>query len=267
MHRLSAAFLLGTLTVGLAGVGNAQVPSCGVTDDRDGSSFNVECRQRDSHPGAAPRTYPYLIVEFGPTGGGPDGKTCFALSWGSTNSEETARRNNARNEARLAEVEARPDLFVNCTMRPDGTPVDPRFAALQCLATVTLPAPQPHIAPGWGLAGKAAFLEANSPVTYTAQVTCAPFGLLVADLESEIWVDWDDSHHPGRAGPYRTAGAPWPDGEITHVYQDADDYTITVYQQWVARWRLAGHSGTVPGLETQGTLDFDVREVQAVRNR
>jgi hypothetical protein len=261
---------LASLLLGLFVLTSTQVHGsehqCGEKVRRSGS-FVVRCESGDGGGGPAQRSYPYLVVEFGPTGGGPDGKTCYSLAWGRTDSEERAQRNNARGEQRLAEVEAQPALFVNCTMNPDGTPVDPRFAALQCLATVTLPSPQPHIAPGWGLAGKAAYLEVNSPVTYTAQVTCAPFGVLTATLDSEVWVDWADPHHPGLAGPYSSAGAPWPDGDITHVYQDSASYTITVYQRWVARWQLAGQSGTVPGLETQGSLDFEVRQVQAVRNR
>ncbi|MGI8683831.1 MAG: hypothetical protein ACR2MO_01790 [Acidimicrobiales bacterium] len=131
-----------------------------------------------------------------------------------------------------------------------------------------LPKPAPRIAPGYMLAGKLAYLEANSqPAVHFEHPT--PLGLLTIDATSALFVDWGDLFDRTRLdGPHAGPGGPWPDGTITHFWTDARTYDIRVEQRWSATWHLAGDGGSLVGLTTEGQLpDFEVRQLQAVRNR
>ena len=128
----------------------------------------------------------------------------------------------------------------------------------------TLPRPRPAIAPGYMLAGKTAYLEANTKVTERFD-HATPLGRLVIDAVGPVHVDWGDG---STSGPFSEPGRPWPDGTITHAWTDAGRYDIVVTQRWSATWALAGRTGTLLGLTTEGRLeDFEARQLQAVRNR
>ncbi|MDP9387278.1 MAG: hypothetical protein M3Q48_04965 [Actinomycetota bacterium] len=130
-----------------------------------------------------------------------------------------------------------------------------------------LPKPDPRIAPGYMLAGKRAYLEARTvpSATFTHPT---PLGLLTIEATSRhVYVDWGDG--AGLRGPYEAPGEPWPHGKITHFWTNAGTYNVRVQQRWTARWRLAtGESGELDALTTEAVLeDFEVRQLQAVRNR
>ncbi|MGQ0521475.1 MAG: hypothetical protein ACT4PX_10050, partial [Actinomycetota bacterium] len=128
-----------------------------------------------------------------------------------------------------------------------------------------LPRPEPRIAPGFMLAGKLAYLEANTRPTARFEHP-TPLGLLVIEATSTLYVDWGD--RTGLDGPHAGPGAPWPDGTITHSWSTADRYDVRVVQRWSATWRLGGTApAPLAGLATEGTIDgFEVRQLQAVRN-
>jgi hypothetical protein len=125
-----------------------------------------------------------------------------------------------------------------------------------------LPAPVPVLQPGEMLVGWPAYLENNDPMTLMLREDGTPFGSLVVSARSTLAVDWGDGTI---TGPFDFAGAPWPDGRITHVYQQHGTYDVEVTQTWTGSWRLGVARGTFPPLITRGRLDeFPVREVQAV---
>ena len=123
---------------------------------------------------------------------------------------------------------------------------------------------KPHIAPGWMLAGKMAYLEAGStPAAHFEHPT--PLGLLTIDATSKLFVDLGDG--ATLDGPHTGSGGPWPNGTITHSWTTARTYDVTVTQRWTATWHLGPATGQLAGLATQGTIDdFEVRQLQAVRN-
>ncbi len=124
--------------------------------------------------------------------------------------------------------------------------------------------PRPAIAPGYMLAGKTAYLETNTKLT-DRFLHATPLGPLVIDAVGELHVDWGDGT---RSGPLKDVGRPWPHGTITHSWTHTGRYDIVVTERWTATWRLGGSTGTLPGLVTEGRLDdFEVRQLQAVRNR
>ena len=125
--------------------------------------------------------------------------------------------------------------------------------------------PDPQIRPGYAVTGKTAYLETGGRTT---QVFSDPTGAGVLQIQAngQFWVDWGDES--GVQGPYDNAGAPYPDGTITHTWSDTGSYTVTVYETWSATWSLAGQSGTLAGLRTVGRINgFPVKELVSVRNR
>jgi hypothetical protein len=127
-----------------------------------------------------------------------------------------------------------------------------------------LPVPAPAIPPGKILVGMRAYLQTGATMTKTFHDNIAGFGPLDINAQSVIHIDWGDD--TGWDGPYTTPGGPYPDGEITHVYQYDGTYDVIVRQTWIADWALAGQTGTIDtGLQTTATLnDFIVEERQAV---
>ncbi len=153
------------------------------------------------------------------------------------------------------------------TPRPATTAATEAASFWRVAGEDLLPKPDPRIAPGYMLAGKRAYLEARTvpAATFTHPT---PLGRLTIEATSgKLYVDWGDG--AGLRGPYDGPGAPWPDGTITHFWTDARTYDVRVQQRWTATWRLAsGESGELDALTTEAVLeDFEVRELQAVRNR
>ena len=151
--------------------------------------------------------------------------------------------------------------------RAEAAPTSPAATAAQYWSLRlrdALPKPKPVIAPGYMLAGKTAYLETNTKLAERF-VHATPLGQLLIDAVGELHVDWGDGT---KSGPIKEAGRPWPDGTITHSWTDAGRYDVVVTERWTATWRLGGSTGTLPGLVTEGRLeDFEVRQLQAVRNR
>ncbi|MGI8685089.1 MAG: hypothetical protein ACR2MO_08400 [Acidimicrobiales bacterium] len=152
---------------------------------------------------------------------------------------------------------------------PDRTPATEAVTFWRVTGQDLLPKPAPRIAPGYMLAGKLAYLEAASqPTAHFEHRT--PLGVLVVDATSELFVDWGDRWDRSGPldGPHAGPGGPWPDGTITHFWTDARTYDVRVEQRWRATWRLGEARGTLAGLVTEGRIDdFEVRQLQAVRNR
>lgn len=147
---------------------------------------------------------------------------------------------------------------------PDTTPATEANSYWRVAGQDLLPKPVPHIAPGWMLAGKMAYLEAGStPTAHFDHPT--PLGLLTIDATSKLFVDWGDGGTLD--GPHAGSGGPWPNGTITHSWTTARTYDVTVTQRWTATWHLGQATGQLAGLATEGTIDdFEVRQLQAVRN-
>ena len=130
--------------------------------------------------------------------------------------------------------------------------------------TIPMPVPDPEIDPGYNITGILAYLETKGTTTHAVDGDTI-LGPISVTARGAYYVDWGDG--TPEEGPFAFEGEPYPDGRITHMYQYAGTYTVTVRESWTADWRLGGDSGTVPGLQTQASIVLDVREIQAVRNR
>jgi hypothetical protein len=142
-----------------------------------------------------------------------------------------------------------------------GVADTPAAFAVRFWERVPMPKPDPHIAPGWAIVGKTAYLETNGVTTMTHN-SDSPFGPLRIVATGRYYVDWGDGE---RTGPHSVEGRPWPHGQITHEYQWAGTYDVVVTQRWTATWSLAGQTGILRELRTTGTIDdFPARQIQAV---
>ena len=174
----------------------------------------------------------------------------------------------AAGSQRAEEAEARAHALLAewslCESSPRPAVVLPAIAR-EFIERVGLPVPDPHIAPGWALAGRAAFLETRATLEPPVFVAATPAGEISVDARGIYVVDWGDGTPAER---FSVEGTAWPEGRIRHVYTDTGRYTVTVSIEWVADWTAATASGTATGIVTAARIvDFEVRELQAVRRR
>ena len=156
--------------------------------------------------------------------------------------------------------------YPRCPAEP-GEPepeIDPRTIAIQGWEEVELPKPQPHIAPGWAITGKTAYLETRGQLTHTFTKD-TPIGALQIRSTGGYFVDWGDGT---KTGPHHTEGGPWPEGTITHTYIHVGTYDVVVTEEWSANWSLGPANGNLTGQRTVGRIeDFRVEQVQVVVGR
>jgi hypothetical protein len=139
----------------------------------------------------------------------------------------------------------------------------PATFALAFWGEIPLPKPEPRIEPGFAVTGKTAYLETGDTLhrTFTRDT---PLGPITLQADGEYVVGWGD----GTTSTHAYPGGPWPSGRITHTYIDIGTVDVVVGERWSATWSLAGESGNLSGLRTEGRIDdMPVYEIQAVRNR
>jgi len=191
---------------------------------------------------------PYTVVQVG-----PDGNPCQYTSYrppGIVAPEDVNAYDGGTRD---------PTTHPTCPYEPAAS--NPEVIAAQFWERVPLPAPEPHIAPGWAITGKLAYLETRGTLsrTFTADT---PLGHLRIRATGRYYVDWGDGH---RTGPYSREGQPWPNGQITHDYLFSGEYDVVVAIRWSGEWSLAGNSGRLRDVDTAGRIDdFPVRQIQAV---
>ncbi len=221
--------------------------------------------------GPTPTIYPAAVPYLTDNGGGG---FCIAVQDRSTSNPDVATGINNAYEHRWQTLVGN---YLLCPGPPTGAnPAGaPAAAALPPAAVAgsfwavhgadLLGRPAPSIAPGYALAGKLGYLETHAPTSRQFS-NPTPLGPLTIAARGTFLVDWGDG--TGSQGPYDTAGAPWPDGQITHTWDDLGRYDVTVVEVWTATWSLAGAHGDLAALRTQGAIrQFEVRQLESVRNR
>lgn len=151
-------------------------------------------------------------------------------------------------------------LWGNCEVEET---IDPGFVAqMYWYRAVVPPPPTPiQVDPGKALTGLTAYLEIGGEIPYV-QSFGTPIGTLTFTLTPRYVVSWGD----GTSTSTTSQGGPYPNGDVTHVYTEDDDVTVTVEAFWTASWTLAGAGGQLPEhpVSTEGTLDLPVEQRQAV---
>jgi hypothetical protein len=151
-------------------------------------------------------------------------------------------------------------LWGNCEVEET---IDPGFVAqMYWYRMVVPPPPTPlQVDPGKALTGLTAYLEIGGEVPFV-QSFGTPIGTLTFTLTPRYVVSWGDDTSTSTT----SQGGPYPNGDVTHVYTEDDDVTVTVEAFWTATWTLAGAGGQLPEhpISTEGTLDLPVEQRQAV---
>jgi hypothetical protein len=140
--------------------------------------------------------------------------------------------------------------------------VSPAVRAARFWETIPLPGPKPSVPPGFAITGKLAYLVTNGTVSPPAFHQGTVVGALSISAHGSYQVDWGDG---SASGPYSTEGLPYPNGIITHTYDNVGTYTLTVTETWTANWSLGTAAGTLQALHTEGVIErFPVQQLQAV---
>jgi hypothetical protein len=140
--------------------------------------------------------------------------------------------------------------------------VNPVALAQHFFQTIPLPVPHPRIPPGYAITGLPAYLVTGGDLNPGAYTEGTPAGALAVHAHGTYYVNWGDG---ATTGPYDTEGEPYPNGNISHAYDNVGYYTVTVTVQWTATWALGPAHGLLGGLHTEATIpDFPVRQSQAV---
>lgn len=145
---------------------------------------------------------------------------------------------------------------------PAPPPVSPVVLAQRFFSTIPLPVPRPSIPPGSAITGLPAYLVTDGNLDPVAYREHTPLGELLVTAHGSYEVNWGDGTV---SGPYATEGRPYPNGIITHTYDNVGKYTVTVTVSWTATWTLGAMGGTLGGLRTVGTIrGFPVGQEQAI---
>lgn len=228
-----------------------------------GSSVSVISGNGSSGP-----TVRYIAYDRVATG--PDGQPCITTGYypaGTQPNDSAALDPVTQN---VNDIHGIPPLeYPPCPARPQqaGEPPaveTPSMIARRYWEQVPLPTPRPSIAPGRAITGKLAYLETSGEIYHTYSNDTA-VGQLQIHASGSYVVDWGDGE---TSGPYRFEGAPWPNGTITHDYQNVGSYDVVVTEKWTASWSLGGETGVLRTLQTSGRInDFPVEQIQAVIGR
>jgi len=146
-----------------------------------------------------------------------------------------------------------------------GTTVTPLEIAEEYWQTVDLPRPVAAIPPGYGLCGLPAYLVTYTPQSPPLYSFATPLGRLSIKVHGVYEINWGDRTGSADQEIFTHGGQPWPVGGISHTYDLAGTYDISVTMLWSASWELAGQGGQLGGLETSSVIEgFAVRQLQSV---
>ena len=149
-----------------------------------------------------------------------------------------------------------------------GAPAPPPPTAADIAASwsqsATLPNPRLRIRPGYAVTGLTAYLEIGTPSPWTVTIPdpVRNDAITVSCGPTTFDVNWGDGSPVEQT---TSTGGPYPNGDVTHVYQQAaPSYTVAVTEHWACRWSdPQGNGGTLTGLRSAGRLPLEVREIQS----
>lgn len=147
---------------------------------------------------------------------------------------------------------------------PAQIALSPVVLATQFWQSIPLPVPKLYIPPGYAITGKPAFLVTSGTLNPAPWTKNTPLGALQVTAKGQYYVDWGGSS-VGWTGPYSRQGLPYPNGRISHTWDNVGVKRVTVRETWRARWSLGSAHGTLAQLQTMSTIHaFPVRQVQAI---
>lgn len=151
------------------------------------------------------------------------------------------------------------DLLPDCEAAES---VDPQV--VRDMVIHRLPVPSPTTNPDWALTGIPTYLEIGAEVEYDETLTGEALPVDVTVTGQAIYhVDWGD----GTTSEHRSAGGPYPDGDVVHTYASAsdEDVEVVVTPAWDLEWSAAGVTMPLEVVLEAASYQVPVRELQAVR--
>jgi hypothetical protein len=143
--------------------------------------------------------------------------------------------------------------------------IDPGALAVQFWQTIPLPVPHPSIPPNYAVTGMPAYLVTNGTLAPSPYQRQTPLGPLYITAHGGYLVDWGDGMAPTWAGPYEQEGRPYPNGNISHTYDNVGTVTVTIQEIWTATWRLGAANGQLMALRTTATIpDLQIKQIQSI---
>ena len=138
-------------------------------------------------------------------------------------------------------------------------PIDPRTLHLDD----RMPLPEPWIQPGRAITGMRSWLVIGGRKSLHEIAIDEPTGRSVSIdcVATSYLVDWGDGVI---TGPHDNAGAPYPDGSITHVYEVSQRVQVHIEAEWACHWATTHRFGDGPAHSVGLIRDFPVDEIQAV---
>jgi hypothetical protein len=153
----------------------------------------------------------------------------------------------------------------SCTPLPvaPGTPTPQQQAqtwAVSFFQRIPMPQPRPQMSSPNGVTGGVHSLDLQIDNEKVFAST-TPLGPLRMHAFAKTYVNWGDG--PWEA--YNSTGAPYPNSEIHHTWNNKGTYTIRVVVSWTAEWSIGQYSGTVGGLATTADIpNWEVHQIRAV---
>ncbi|TML41199.1 MAG: hypothetical protein E6G27_08070 [Actinobacteria bacterium] len=141
-----------------------------------------------------------------------------------------------------------------------------QIALLIWQTQIPLPHPAPYIAPGYAVTGKRAYLEIHDNPSLPPQHFNQLGYDITVDAASTYDIIWGDGT---QSTGITSAGGPYPNGNVSHVYDNTGNYTVRIVQTWHGRYTVNGLTGTIDSpLTTEGTIQgFPVHQIEAVKLR
>ncbi len=146
---------------------------------------------------------------------------------------------------------------------PPGAPTQAQVLAFvrDYVHTLSMPVPQPQVSAPEGITGARHSLDLHTQSARTFPLENTAFGQLRATAHGTFTVNWGD----GKTNTFHSTGAPWPNSNISHSWENRGTYDINVTGNWSLDWSLGGYSGVITGLQTTGSIAaWHVIEMQAV---
>lgn len=154
-------------------------------------------------------------------------------------------------------------VLVQPGLNPPNAPTQQQVLAFvrDYSRTLSMPVPQPQISAPEGITGARHSLDLRTQSARMFPLEDTAFGQLRATAHGTFTVNWGD----GKTNTYHSAGAPWPNSNISHSWENRGTYDIGVTDNWSLDWSLGGYSGVITGLQTTGSITgWHVIEMQAV---
>ncbi len=145
---------------------------------------------------------------------------------------------------------------------PPTIATNPVVLAQQFWQTIPLPVPRPAVPPGFAVTGKPTYLVTHGTTTPPSWTDPTPLGPLTVTAHGSYTVDWGDGT---TTGPYDTESFPYPNGTISHTYDNVATVALTLTESWTATWSLGPAGGTLQQLQTVGRIPvLPIEQIQAV---